>query len=163
MRVNPILDTFKITTTLTRSTDATQYTAGDAVTSATTTPLTFTDVGVNNGQTILVTECMVTSSIKSTGDLLNASLWLFNTSPTATADNSAFALTDADNNCVEAVIPLTETNSATNNARVSNYNFERQIVLGSTTRNLFGLLQVNNAYVTSASELFTITVKGQRL
>lgn len=162
MRVNPIYSDFSITTSITRSTDATQYTAGDAITSATTTPLTFSNIGVNAGQTVLVTDILVTSSVKGAASPL-MNIWLFNATPTATADNSALALSDAQNNTVEAVIPMSEGYTATNNARLEKYGSPRQITLGSTTRDLFALLEATSTYTPTASEVITVTLKGLRL
>lgn len=148
----------------TRPNDTTQYAIGDAISDSTSapTPITFSEICDFMGGTLVLYEVIITSSAKQ-GTLPQMNLWLFNTIPTATNDNSALSLTDTQNNTCIAVIPLTTSFSATNNSRLEVSNLRRILRLASSSKNLYGLLEATNTYTPVANEVFTITIKGKLL
>jgi hypothetical protein len=150
--------------TFTRPADTNAYTAGDALSNSTTAPtaLTFTGIGNSLGCTLMITDIIVTSTTKG-ATLPNLNLWLFNSLPTATNDNAAFAVTDAHNLLVEAVIPLTLTYSAVNNSRVEAHNISAVVDLKSDSTNLYALLEVTNAFTPGSADVFVIRIKGKVL
>lgn len=152
------------TVTFTRPANTTQYTALDAIADSASSPttLSFTNLISNNGEALLLTDVIITSTA-SPATLLTANLWLFNTDPTATNDNSAMSLTDAENLTVEAVIPLTVNFETALNSRLEAHNLNYQINQTSTTKTIYGLLQATNAYTPVSGETFVIRLKGKQL
>jgi hypothetical protein len=153
------------TVSFTRPANTTQYAIGDAVSDSTSSPtvLEFANIATNVTKTIIIQEVMITSSAAQ-ATLPQFKLWLFNASPTAINDNSAFTLTDAENNTCQATIELTSPNvissKATNNSRLEITNLQRIIRAGSSSLSLYGLLEARNAYTPISGEIFTIALKG---
>jgi len=164
------LATFKVSTTLTRPNDTITYTAKDALTNAlsSASPLVFENIGQSNGQVVTLNEVLITSSAKQS-ILPQLNLWLFNSIPTAPNDNDPFSITDAENNNVEAIIPLyqafdtSNTSSTITNCRLEAANLNRQLHLKQNQTILWGLIQVVNSYAPVAEEVFGITLKGYRM
>jgi hypothetical protein len=137
-----------------RPANTTAYAAGDAVTDSTSAPTTIQFEGVNT-QSIRIDSIAITSDNAVTAPALE--LWLFDSDPTATNDNSAFALTDADNNNVIGVVNF-DNYGATNNWLLTSTGIN--ITASLETTSLYGLLKVQSAYTPASGETFNLSLRG---
>ena len=157
-----VLNTKRITAAYTRPANTTAYTSGDALSDSTTAPtaLTFTNVGRGSGTAkggtgvILSAQCV--DSVATASQSLE--LWVFSASPTATNDNSAFAITDAEALNLVAVFPFTTWYASANNqvSMADSFNKAFACVVGDS--NLYGLAVVRGAITPSSGEVFTFAL-----
>ena len=150
----------KVSDSYTRPADTTAYAAADAISDSTTAPtvLTFTDAARNQGKGGIIVDATINSSA-APATTLQCELWLFDTEPTPTDDNSAFALTDAESLNVIAVIPFTVGYKSDANTI---YHGDRTIVpfrCATASTTLYGLLVARNAYTPASAEVLTVTLK----
>lgn len=156
---NSGLTVFNAQYSFTRPADTTAYTVGDSVINATSSPtLPNLALGTANGQTLTITDIVITYSTKP------ATLPLFqmafaNATFTATNDNAAFTLSDAENDTCQFVSISTQY-SAVNNCSVSATGLNITFPLGaSDTKIYFGLI-ANNAFTPAASDVVKTRFKG---
>lgn len=157
--------TFAASASLTRPADTTAYAVGDAVSNSTGAPavLQLTLPGAANGQSYVVTDVIVTSSVKG-ATLPQFTAILAAATFTATADNAALAL---DQTTFEAAttsfVSLTEQNSTSTRARVAatGLNLVRSLAVSDTK--LYGALMAANAYTPASGEVLTLIVHGYLL
>lgn len=154
-----------ISTSMTRPADTPgAYTIDDVISSSTSagTYMAFTSVGLTVGQSCNIVGAMVTCSI-APALLASLEIWLFKEAPTAVNDHSAFTITDAENNNVVGVLDMTGVwKKSALNSRYDLNTTNIPIVLG-TTANLFGIIVCKNAYIPAASDVFTVTLKVERM
>ncbi len=156
-----------VTTTVTRPSDTTQYTANDAWADSTSAPttggFTFTSAARQSGGSGVITDCMIVSSANQS-TLMQGEIWLFDTAVTAVNDNAAFTITDNEYLTVVGIIPFTitsagnATSGAGGNAGVN----VQGLNIGFTavgSANLRYLIKVINAYTPVSAETLTVRLK----
>lgn len=155
---------FNVNTTITRPADTTAYAVGDAITDSTSAPTTasVSSVGSGNSGAIEIDSVIVTSTVKGT-ILPYLKLFISNASFTATNDNSAFALSDAENDAGACVIDMGAPYSATNNARLDRHDLGIVMNTGASDNKLYLALIADNAYTPASGEVFKIILRGRRL
>ena len=153
---------FSVSTTLTRPANTTAYTAGDAITDSTSAPtaLQFTGTGISGSGILRISHATIA---KSGVNLETFQLWLFNSSPTATNDNAAFTLTDADNDACVGVLTFGTGLTAVNNSYYHLANLDVRIQTTSTSQVIYGLLKGAAGFTPVSAETFKITLKGDIL
>lgn len=153
---------FNITATLTRPADTTAYAAGDAVTDSTSAPtdLEFIGSGGSGGGTLSITNATLS---KSGPNLDVFHLYLFTAAVTATNDNAAFALTDANNDTCIGVINFGTGTAAANNSFYNTGVIDVRVPLDSGSQTIYGLLRATAGFTPLSAETFKITLKGDVL
>ena len=151
---------FSVTTTLTRPSDTDAYTAGDAITNSTSAPtaLEFTGFGGGTGNILNITHATLA---KSGVNLETFQLWLFSAAPTATNDNAAFALTDANNDTCIGIINFGTGATATNNSFYNLASVGIKVQLPAASQSIYGLLKGIAGFTPLSAETFKITLKGE--
>jgi hypothetical protein len=149
----------KISASVTRPADTTQYAAGDAITDSTSAPtvLSFdlSTVGCYKGQAIEIRKVAIVSSAKqSTLPLIN--LYLSSTSFTSTNDNSALSIDDTTMEAGGAWFNCDVQNYTAANSRVAMVNANTPMILASGSATMYGVLQAANAYTPVSGEKFTV-------
>lgn len=148
-----------VETSITRPADTTAYADGDAVTDSTSTPNDSEFSGcsrVNDGSGVILSATLI-DSVNGTVPT-GFDLFLFDTAPTATNDNTAFALTDANANDCIGVISFTSASDGID-AGANNYIYHKSglnipfVCSGGATK-LYGLLVVRGAYTPASAEVF---------
>lgn len=156
----------KVSATLTRPNDTTQYAIGDVVANSTTAPVAIAFAGVvrdHNGTNEIKKAFMIDSANQSTkGDF---ELWLFHTAPTMDNDNAAFTPTDAELLNLVAVITFAgadavvgdATSGAGGNAVYFGKFKSTSSIVGTkaSAKALHGVFVARNTYTPVAQEAFT--------
>ncbi len=140
----------------TRPADTTAYTAGDVVGATVGNAMEF-GLG-SNAIGIVRSAVLIDSAAEATKPDLD--LFLFDTEPTIAADNSAFALTDAQLERCIGVIQFAGTNfraGATGNGVINATAFG-EFAFHAPDKKLYGVLVARNAYVPIDSEKFTVRI-----
>lgn len=152
-----------IETSITRPDNTTGYGDGDAVTDSTSAPSASQfELGRVNGGSGLILAVTIIDSVKGTRPTTGFDLFLFDSAPTATNDNSAFALTDADakNILPGTPIVLTESDhgvdSGANNAVLCRSDIVIPYKCASSSDLIYGLLVMRGTYTPAEEEVFTI-------
>ena len=148
----------------TRPGDTTTYAAGEVFDAATGAGLVFTDVVRKPGDKGTIVGLSVLDSANQT---LKPSLelWLFNAVIGYDNDNAAFTPTDAELATLVAIIPLVNayvgdaTSGAGGNAVYTPGSTLIPFETATTSRNLYGVIVVRNAYVPVASEILTVNLR----
>lgn len=148
--------TVQPTATLTRPGDTTAYTANDSVANSTGSPtaLTFANCArVTGGCGLIRDATLILSGITTT--VAEFHLWVFDTSPTVTADNSAFAPSDADAANVQAVLMFNGGNmSDGSNNRIYKLVNAPQMFKTSGALALYGALMTRTGYTPTSGETY---------
>jgi hypothetical protein len=149
----------KVSTSVTRPSDTTQYAVGDAVTNSTSSPAVFElDLGTAGAvaaQAIEIRKLAVVSSAKqSVLPFLN--VFLSNATFTATNDNSALDIADATQEAGGAWINCDIQNYTASNSRVAYLGAAQPMVLAAADTKLYGTLQSANTYTPVSGEKFTV-------
>lgn len=151
---------------LTRPANTTAYAAGDAVSNSTSAPvpLTFTNaVRETGGVGVVVSASIATNSNETTKPDLE--LWLFDAIPTATNDNAAFVVSDADILNVVGVFAFATSAWRGGTAGTGGTSFAQGAWLANTPAPLFrlaagtslyGLLVARNTYTPISGEVFHV-------
>jgi hypothetical protein len=88
---------FRTTTTITRPSNATAYTAGDVVgDTGGSAILTFSNMGPNSGYALIQSAALIFSDSAVPSGMGSFRVHLYSASPTAIADNAAYDLVSAD-------------------------------------------------------------------
>lgn len=146
----------------TRPSNTTAYAAGDVVSVTGGTPAVqeYECGRINGGSGVILDAWLIDSANVATKGSFE--LWLFDTEPTAVADNAAFAPTDAEMLTLVGVIPFTAAHvglsgsGAAGNCvlRADKQNIAFDCAAASKT--LYGVLVVRNAYVPVSAEVFKV-------
>lgn len=163
-RIRTILtETIIVNGSFTRPADTTAYAAGDVASDSTSAPtvITFTNVASqNNGGGVIVSAELIDSANQATKGIFE--LWLFDTTVTPDNDNAVFTPTDAELATLVGVIPFDVsyvgdvTAGADGNAIYQAQHLNLPFKAGASSRNLFGVLVVRNAYTPVSAESFVI-------
>jgi hypothetical protein len=150
-----------LTGSIKRPADTTTYAAGDVIGTAASQVITFFNARDPNGDDVnkgLILGAQVVDSA-APATLPSLELWMFDTAPTAAADNTAWAVTDAELAAgFLGVIPLSYTYvglASGNHVQRSDTTaipFEVKASDGS----LYGVLVARNAYVPISEEVFKV-------
>jgi hypothetical protein len=154
---------FEVTATITRPADTTAYAQYDAISNSTSAPtkLTFSSVAGSNGEDVVITEVIITSTNNTA--LPNFRLWLFDQSVSATNDNSKLDVADADTEKCVAVVPVDNSYLTNSSSRAESANLAKQVSCASTSKDLYGLLQTDESYTPISEEVFKIRLRGYRM
>jgi hypothetical protein len=155
--VSIIGNTISVSASFTRPSDTTTYAAGDVVgPTGGAANQTFANVAAA-GYGGMITDVVVAMSTAQSLKL-EAELWLFDTAPTAVADNAAFNPSDGENDTVIARIPISSADGAIGGANYM-YHVKNQNIAfhpaGSGT-SIYGVLVARNAYIPTSAETFKI-------
>lgn len=144
---------------ITRPADTTTYTAGDVIGTAATQQITLTADQLREASRGLIFKAQVISTA-SPALLADMELWLLKAAIAAQADNTAFAITDAEVPYVVAAIPLSNSRVglASGNTVYESDTAPYAFELPAFMKNLIGVLVVRNAYVPISGEVFTVNV-----
>jgi hypothetical protein len=158
---NTVFTTKVITDAITRPANATQYTAGDAISEVTTNDFfAFSGVCKPPRFSALISGATLISSIATSAGL-DADLYLFadNELPTETADNSAWAVTDAELlKCLGKIsFAAADWDDAGANSLCDVNNLGLAIKTGRS--NIVGQLVARSTYTPTSGEVFTINLK----
>ena len=158
--------TKRVSDSITRPTNTTDYAAGDVISEATTNDhFTFQDCGDEPTFTGTIDAARLSSSayVSTAPD---AELWLFHTDIAEVADNSAAAITDAENRTLIGIIDFPTANwktgnpasGASGNHVCETRNIGLPFVLAKVkdAPHIYGQLIVRNAYVPVSGEIFTV-------
>lgn len=165
-KVNAIIEfqTAKVSASLTRPSNTTQYAAGDVISAVTTNNhFEFADA-VRRGPSLLsgsISSARIVSSANQ-ATKLDAELWLFDEDIAEVADNFAFAPTDAEMLTLVGIIPFPvadwyvgKADSGTDGNAVCQVD-GLSIAFQAKTTTLYGQLVARNAYTPISAEVFTV-------
>lgn len=166
MPKNPtVFDSIKLTQTIARPANTTDYAAGDVISEVTTNnhyEFTRSDDGNNQLKGSIDYARMTVASNQGTKPDLE--LWLFSLDIAEVADNAAFAPTDAEMLTLIDIIPfavddwyvgLSGGGASGNIAQTKN---NLGIIVPQTSGSIYGQLVVRNIYTPIASESFTAEI-----
>jgi hypothetical protein len=149
----------ELTATITRpAADTTQYAAGDVLGNASSQILTFSNVSTNFvfGKGVVIAASLLVSTAPAT--LPSTELWLFKNAPAAAADNTAWAVTDAELLDLIGIYPMATTYvglASGNHVQMSAprvFAFE----LPSGKDEMYGVIVMRNTYTPVASEVWKV-------
>lgn len=148
-----------ISTSYTRPSDTTTYTAGDVVANSTSaaTILTFTGVATyESGGGVIHAASLIDSSAESTKPEFD--LYLFDTTVAMENDNAAWAPSDAEMETCVGVISFLAADFKTGNGNgiTHKQNIGLPFDCATNSTSLYGILVARNAYVPTSAEKFTI-------
>jgi hypothetical protein len=157
----------KVSGSVTRPADTTQYAVGDVVTAGTPAVITFTNaLNANNGSGKIVKSTLLDSANQATKGQFD--LFLFHTAPTIDADNATFTPTDAEMaNLVGIIRFATAVGGDLTAGAVGNAIYHGVDITGAyvtpigtkvASRSLYGVTVVQNTYTPIASEVLTFTL-----
>ena len=157
----------KVTASVTRPNDTTQYAANDVWANGTPAALNFANVvRANDGSNKIVKAMLVDSASQATKGQFD--LWLFDTAPALDADNAPFTPTDAELAALVGIIRFNgavdgdATSGAGGNAvdfgKTINGFQELPIRTKVASRSLYGIVVVKNTYTPVAQEVLTFTL-----
>lgn len=148
--------TVQPTATLTRPGDTTAYTANDSVANSTGSPtaLTFSNCArVTGGCGLIRDATLILSGMTTT--VAEFHLWVFDTSPTVTADNSAFNPSDGDAANVQCVLMFNAGNMSDGTSnRVYKLVNAPQMFKTSGALELYGALMTRTGYTPTSGETY---------
>lgn len=160
-----IVDTFgssegpiRLTAQFTRSSTVTAYAVGQVMSAGAT--LSIANATAVSGGFLEIRDIVLTSSVKGS-PLPYANIWILSDTYTAISDYTAVTLSDAENRTVEAVIPLNQQFSATNNGRVEAHGLSTLVKLAGTT--LYFIVEMTNAYTPANGEVIDVTFTARRV
>lgn len=158
--VSPLGFPVTVAADITRPSDTTAYANNDCWSDSTTAPtaggFTFTGAARKSGGSGIILDAIFTTSADAS-PLLQAELFLFNTSVTNVNDNSAFAVSDAEIKTCVAKVPFTLEDVGNNG-----FYHAQNLNIGFTcseSANLRYLIRVKNAYTPASAEVLTCTLK----
>lgn len=152
---------------VTRPNNTTTYTANTGWNTATSASspgyLTFVTFCRANSGYVLLTDILVTDSANQTVKL-TGTLWIFDAAPTTVInDNATFSISSTDLSHLKALVPFTTatvSNQGSGSAGSTvdeETNLGREFKCASGDTAVYGMVQVTNAYVPTASEVLTFT------
>ena len=152
---------------LTRANNTTTYTANTGWNNATPSYFTF-PVCPAFGQNVFITEIDISSN-NNPALKLQGVLWLFNAAPTTiVADNANFNISATDfgnsiggTNGIAFTLGSNQGSGAVNSGVTlsgGNLNAPLQVPCGANS-NLYGMVEVVNAYVPAAQEVLTVNIR----
>ena len=152
---------FRAAANFTRPADTTQYTANDAITNSISVPTVLSadlsSFGAIANGFICFTNARIISDIAQTV-LPLVNIIIFNSTFTATNDNSQLSITDATAQSGGTVIPCYNTYNFAANSRCASD--PGQWLMQLSTTSIFFVLQAANAYTPGSGERFDVILEG---
>jgi len=141
----------------TRPSNATAYTANDAVANSTSAPtvLTFTGMARITGGGGLITGATLHIGEKNT-TAAEFHLWLFDTSPTLNNDNDAFAPASGDLANLVGIVIFSPTNMSDATGMRVYQAINCPIAYRAAATGLYGVLQTRTAYTPASAATFRV-------
>lgn len=150
--------TARISGSVTRPTNTTQYAIGEVINATSPTVITFANAALTTNGSGLIVGCNITTT-NGAATKPQLRLWLFNAGPTPDSDNAAITLTASELNTSFGVIDLTaETwyeGTASTNALIQKFGIMMPFVCSGGVSSIYGVLEVRNAYTPASGEVFT--------
>ena len=152
---------FKISGSITRPSNTTQYAINDAITDNSTTIMNFdlSSFGATNGQFFAIINARVISSVKASTPV-NSNIWIMKQTFNATNDNDEFSIDDATAQTGGIVIPCLNTYSTAVNHRAVSDPGQWLGQLAANDTKLYFALQSANTYTPTSGERFDIVIEG---
>jgi len=146
--------------TITRPADTTAYTANDVVGTSPATNITFSDILPEEGQHFYISGVkMIYNTASVISGMSSFILYLFDSAPTAIADNSAWTLLSADKDkylgSIEIDLP-TDLGAVLVSIK-DNINIKRKLATSSTT--IYGQLKTSGAFTPGSADVINITLQ----
>ncbi len=146
------------TTTITRPADTTAYAANDALSDSTSAPttggFTLSSMCRASGGSGILTDMAV---VYSGNTAVTASVYLYDSAPTAQNDNAAWSVSDSDQLKLVGIVPFTLTADGANGvANVQNLNMGYTC---SGSANLRFMVKVGAAFTPASADTLTIRAK----
>jgi hypothetical protein len=151
---------------ITRPADATPHAALDVVADTTTglRAMTFTNMATIVGGNGIITKVRVMTDQKAC--VARFRLHLFDTLPTAIADNSPYLLLYANKTTAESYIDMpamaTEDSSNSTAAVSTNYYTRLPYVCAAADRNLYGILETLDIFTPAISQLIYVQLTAEQ-
>lgn len=149
--------------TYTRPANTTAYSANQAIADSTSSPnpLTFTSVARANAMGGIILDATLVIDEKN-ATAAEFHLWLFNASPTATNDGSAFAPSTSDSNkCFGPIIFTPANMSDGSNSRLYRaVNLPLVFTCGASTTSIYGLLTTRTGFTPVSGATYQFNLKG---
>lgn len=145
--------------TITRPSNTTDYTAGDVIAATPTAVATFSGVSTDTGANIIILGASLEVDVNAVpSGMTGFRLHLYNASPTAIDDNSAYSLPAGDRaKYLGSIIFDTPIDIGdTLFVRMNNVNFKTKLASGSTS--LYGILETRGAFKPSSGCVKKITL-----
>ena len=160
--VNVGFRTVEILKFITRPANTTAYAADDAISDTSADNLyNFNNAARSPGGSGTIDKCVIVDSADA-ATRPDLELWLFNTPPAKTTDNSAWAVSDTELNFLTGIIVLPagdfKRGAASGNLAQMQANLGIPFVCRPSSTSLYGQLVVRNAYTPASGEIFTITL-----
>jgi hypothetical protein len=144
---------------ITRPSNTTAYTAGDALSNSASAPttggFTFTSAARASGKRTMLADMVIASSNVSAA--LQGEIWIFDTAVTNINDNSAFAVSDSEIKTLVAKVPFGLA-AVGNNSAVHLPNLG-MVIDTSGSADLRFLVRVVNDYSPASAEVLTVRAK----
>lgn len=144
-----------------RPADTTAYAAGDAVGITAGSVLTFQNATLINSGSGKIKSVLVA---KSAASITNASfrLYLYNTAPTAIADNSAWTVLYADREKLIGYVDVTMVGPASGAGAVGFANVDIPFQAAAGSKAIYGVLVATAAYTPASAETFAVSLTVER-
>lgn len=143
--------------TSTRPNDTTAYTALDVVGTSPATNIEFANVTSVAGNFVVITGVSLRVDVASIpSGMSSLRLHLYNSAPTAIADNTAFNLPSADRSKYLGYVDIDTPLDLGDTLYIENLNINKQVK--TVTTSIFGILQTIGAYTPSSQTVNTVTL-----
>lgn len=152
---------FTSTANFTRHANTMAYSIGDVVGSASTINITFSGIGTTAGNPYIISCAWIRiDNATSPGSTVTFRLHLYDSAPTAIADNVAYNLPSGDRAKYLGYIELGGPQDLGDTCFLSleNINWFRKLSTGSTT--IYGILQTQTVYTPASGTVYTIGISG---
>lgn len=150
---------YRSTTTITRPSDASAYTAGDVVGNASSAIITLNDIGPANGYVFAQSVELIIGSTAVPAGMSSFRLHLYTGSPSAIADNAPFNLTSGEAASYLGYVDLPSPQDFGSVLYSQTDYVGRLIKLASGSTSLFAELETKGAYTPSSGTTHTLLVK----
>lgn len=152
---------YKSESQFTRPSNTTAYTALDVVSTTGGAVLEFTNMGPPNG-VILITAARLRIDVSAVpSGMATMRLHLYNSSPTAIADNAAFDLPSGDRSKYVGYIDIGTPIDLGATLWAQNDDVRKQVILSGTS--VYGILQTSGAYTPTSAAVYTPTLVAVEL
>jgi hypothetical protein len=161
-RENPVNTSnggLKTSVSFTRPSDTTAYTPGEVVGTSPATNLIFSGISNILEGSIFITGVSLKIDSSSTFSGMGVfRLHLYDTAPTAIADNATFDLIVADRSKYLGFIEIATPSKLGSTNWGETNSIMKQIKLASQSNTIYGILATNAAYTPNASDVYKITL-----
>jgi hypothetical protein len=152
---------FATSATFTRPANTTAYAIGDVVGSATTINNTLAGIGSTTGAPFIVANAAIRIDINAIPSGMGTfRLHLYDSAPTAIADNVAFNIPSGDRAKYIGYVEISTITDMGDTLYVNseNINLFRKLATGSTT--IYAMLQTLTAFTPSSADVYTVYLYG---